>query len=79
MGSDPYRDSALARALEEMATFVLSHLPDQSFQILKEVEEITSLEVLAATLGGYEQMVSVTGQPGIEHLRSIKSILRQYL
>ena len=77
--SDPKKDAALASALDSMANFVLVHLPDQSFQILKEIEEITSLEILAATLGGYEQMVLVTGQQGTDHLRSIKSTLRQYL
>ena len=76
---DSPKSQALASALTEMGNFVLTHMPDQSFQILKEIEEITSLEVLAATLGGYEQMVSVMGQQGLDHLRSIKSILRQYL
>lgn len=77
--ADSPKGQALAGALTEMANFVLTHLPDQSFQILKEIEEITSLEVLAATLGGYEQMVSVKGQLGVDHLRSIKSVLRQHL
>lgn len=76
---DPQKQAALKGVLDEMANFVLTHLPDQSFQILKEIEEITSLEVLAATLGGYEQMVSNLGQVSADHLRHVKSILRQHL
>ena len=79
LGLDSPAGHALAGALTDMANFVLTHMPDQSFQILKEIEEITSLEVLAATLGGYEQMVLGTGQLGADHIRSIKSILREHL
>ena len=76
---DPQKQAALNGVLDDMANFVLTHLPDQSFQILKEIEEITSLEVLAATLGGYEQMVSSVGQLSAGHLSHIKSVLRQHL
>ena len=76
---DQQRTVVLAKTLELMANFVLTYLPEQSFEVLKEIEEITSLEVLAATLGGYEQMVSPVGQPGAEHLRMIKQTLRENL
>ncbi len=72
-------NKVLESVLNEMADFVLMHSPEQSFQILKEIEEITSLEVLAATLGGYEQMVSNLGKAGADHLNSIKSTLREHL
>ena len=62
-----------------MAEFVLTKIPEHSFQILKEIEEITSLEVLAATLGGYEQMVSSAGHGSAAHLLNIKSTLREHL
>lgn len=65
--------------LDSMAHFVLTHLPEQSFQILKEIEEITTLELLAVTLGGYEQMVASVGEPSVHHLRSIKQTLRENL
>lgn len=70
---------ALQGVTDSMANFVLTHLPDQSFQILKEIEEITSLELLAVTLGGYEQMVAVVGEPSVQHLKSIKQVLRDNL
>jgi hypothetical protein len=76
---DQQKSAALASTLDLMANFVLIHLPDQSFQVLKEIEEITSLEVLAATLGGYEQMVSHLGAAGADHLRQVKSVLRDNL
>ena len=80
-GSTPdlQQQAALTGVLDEMANFVLTHLPDQSFQILKEIEEIASLEVLAATLGGYEQMVANLGEISANHVRHIKSVLRQHL
>ncbi len=65
--------------LDAMAHFVLTHLPEQSFQILKEIEEITSLELLAVTLGGYEQMVATVGEPSVRHLKLIKQTLRENL
>lgn len=71
--------SALKAAVDDMANFVLMHLPNQSFQILKEIEDITSLELLAVTLGGYEQMVRHLGEPAVQHIRYIKQILRDHL
>ena len=70
---------ALQSVVDSMSNFVLTHLPDQSFQILKEIEEITSLELLAVTLGGYEQMVAVVGEPSVQHLKAIKQVLRDNL
>ena len=70
---------ALQAVVDSMSLFVLTHLPDQSFQILKEIEEITSLELLAVTLGGYEQMVAVVGEPSVQHLNAIKQVLRDNL
>ena len=70
---------ALQAVVDSMSHFVLTHLPDQSFQILKEIEEITSLELLAVTLGGYEQMIAVIGEPSVQHLKAIKQVLRDNL
>lgn len=71
--------AALQDILDTMSNFVLTHLPGQSFQILREIEEITSLELLAVTLGGYEQMVASVGEPSVLHLKSIKQTLRDNL
>ena len=77
--ADEKRSAALKTAVDEMAGFVLTHIPDQSFSLLKEIEEITSIELLAVTLGGYEQMVSHLGEPSIVHLRHIKRVLQENL
>lgn len=69
----------LASIVNEMSIFVLTHLPEQSFQTLKEIEEISSLEILAATLGGYEQIISHLGERSAQHLRRINSTLRAKL
>ena len=76
---DRAKAAALASLVNEMSNFVLTCIPEQSFQILKEIEEVSSLEILAATLGGYEQMVSHLGDQGKQHVRHIKSILRDNL
>jgi hypothetical protein len=70
---------ALQSATDLMGSFVLTHMPEQSFQILKELEEVTSLEMLAVLLSGYEQMISHLGEQGVQHLVHVKKILRDNL
>lgn len=70
---------ALQAATDLMGSFVLSYLPEQSFQILKELEEVTSLDMLAVILSGYQQMVSHLGESSIRHLEQVKQILRENL
>lgn len=70
---------ALQSATDLMGSFVLTHMPEQSFQILKELEEVTSLEMIAVLLSGYEQMISHLGEPGAQHLVHVKKILRDNL
>jgi hypothetical protein len=77
--SEVKRSQALRQAEDSMANFVLTHLPEQSFAILQELEALTSLEQLAATLGGYEQVVSQVGPASQDHLTQIKQILREHL
>ena len=76
---DEEKAMALKAVVDNMAGFVLTHLPDQSFSLLKEIEEITSMELLAVTLGGYEQMVSHLGAPSVAHLKYIKRVLHENL
>ena len=77
--SDALRSQALRKAEDIMSDFVLTHLPEQSFGLLKELEALTSLEQLAATLGGYEQVVSQVGGASREHLAQLEQILREHL
>lgn len=71
------RAAALKAITDDMAGFVLTHLPEQSFFLLKEIEDITSIEMLAVMLGGYTQMVSHLGQASDVHLASIRQALRE--
>ncbi len=73
------RKQALTRAVDLMATFVLTHIPVDSFSILKELESLESLEQLGATLGGYEQVIAHVGPATQEHVSQIRQILREYL
>jgi DNA-binding MarR family transcriptional regulator len=79
LAAEQKKTEVLAGILDAMSHFVLTHAPEQSFQILKEIEEISSLEILAATLGGYEQMISHLGENSTQHMRHIKSTLRDNL
>jgi hypothetical protein len=75
-GQNPHARAALARAVDLMSTFVLTHLPGAAVSLLAELEALTSLEQLAVTLGGYEQLVSSAGPASVDHVREIKEILR---
>lgn len=73
------RSQALARAIDSMSNFVLTNAPEHSFVILKELDQISQLEQLAVTLGGYEQLIGHLGVPAQEHLGLIKGLLRDYM
>lgn len=73
------RSQALARAIDSMSNFVLTNAPEHSFVILKELDQISQLEQLAVTLGGYEQLICHLGVPAQEHLGLIKGLLRDYM
>jgi hypothetical protein len=73
------RPEALGRAVDMMSNFVLTYAPEHSFMVLKELEDLTNLEQLAVTLGGYEMIVSHLGPIAREHLLLVKQILRDNL
>lgn len=73
------RAQALARAVDAMSNFVLAHTPQYAFMVLKELEQMTQLEQVAVTLGGYEQLIKPVGAPAQEHLAFVKNLLREYM
>ncbi len=73
------RSQVLRRAVESMSNFVLTHAPEHSFMVLKELEQLDSLEQLAVTLGGYEQLIAHVGVLAEQHVYSIKQLLRENL
>lgn len=71
--------NALQAAKQLMARFTQAHLPDQSNEILEQLNQINDLEMLAVMLSGYENIVSPIGTFATEHLFDIKRILYQNL
>ena len=71
--------NALQAAKQLMARFTQAHLPDQSSEILEQLNQINDLEMLAVMLSGYESIVSPIGAFATEHLFDIKRILYQNL
>ena len=68
---------ALTRAVDMMSDFVLINAPSQAMMVLKELEQLRTLEQLAVTLGGYEQVISHLGEPARAHILLVKQILRE--
>ena len=79
MVSAEKRAQALMQAKESMASFVLAHSPENAFSVLSEVDDINSLEQLAATLGGYAQLISNAGPASQSHIQFLKQILQENL
>jgi hypothetical protein len=73
------RAQALATVVERMSDFVLINAPEHAFLVLKELESLSSLEQLAVTLGGYEQLVSHLGELSHQHLTHIRQLLREHI
>lgn len=54
------------------------HLPHDAPQILYNLLQINSLELLAVSLGGYEQMVGHLGPVADAHVENLRSLLRDH-
>ncbi len=70
---------SLGRAVDLMSNFVLTYAPEQAFLVLKELEDLTDMEQLAVTLGGYEMLIAHVGPLAQEHILLIKQILKESL
>ena len=69
---------ALALAVQMIEKFVLEHLPQDAPQILDNLSRMNSLELLAVSLGGYEQLVGHLGLVADQHVNEIQKILRDH-
>jgi hypothetical protein len=68
----------LALLTGQMSDFVLTQAPHLAFDILKELEDISSWEQLAVLLGGYEWMLrDVASSP--THLSDVRQALKRHL
>ena len=77
--SDTQRTWALSQAKDAMASYVLLHCPKKAFSVLREIDEITSLEQLAATLAGYRELVSGAGDAHRAHIQVLNKLLQDNL
>jgi hypothetical protein len=59
-------------AKDMMSDFVLNHVPQHAYSALKEIEQITSLAILAGSLDAYELLVRPTGMMGKRHIQQLR-------
>lgn len=69
---------ALAQAVQLIEQFVREYLPQDAPQILDNLSQMNSLELLAVSLGGYEQMVSHLGPVADAHVKALRDILHKH-
>ena len=72
-------DALLTQVKSEMETFLLTHAPQVALQVLGDIERLTSLGQLEASLGSYQQMISATGILGMTHLRQVRARLNEHV
>lgn len=73
----PHCAVAVARIVEVMTTFVLTHIPQQAFTLLAELESFQTLDELEAGLPGYALLAQAQGPAGIVHLAELTERLRE--
>lgn len=69
---------ALTQAVDLIAKFVREHLPQDAPQILDNLSQMNSLELLAVSLGGYEQMTGHLGPVADQHVEDLRKILHDH-
>lgn len=67
-------EQLLNDAKDLMSDFVLAHIPQHAFSVLKEIEQITSLAILASSIDAYELLVQPTSLTEKRHIQKLRSI-----
>ena len=65
----------LKSAIGLISDFVSEHLPGESIEIVLELERLSSVEQLLASLKGYESMIAGIGEPAHQHMAALRSAL----
>ena len=65
----------LAQAVQLIAKFVRERMPQDAPQILDNLSQMNSLELLAVSLGGYAQMVGHLGPAADQHVEELRNLL----
>jgi hypothetical protein len=68
----------LKQAVGLMSDFVSEHLPLQSIEIVLELERLTSVEQLIASLSGYEALIGSQGEAARRHLTELRAVLSSH-
>ena len=69
------RVALLAQCKSDMETFLLVHAPRVALTLLSDIESITTLDQLEASLSTYEEMITATGRLGWTHVTQIRELL----
>lgn len=69
-------DRAVQDAVAVMTDFVMQHLPNDALEISFELESLTSIAQLKASLGLYEAKIQHLGSSAVEHLAKLKRMIR---
>jgi hypothetical protein len=77
VGDPSVVERVLHQAIEAMASFVLSHLPGSAFQLLPEIEALSTLDQLVVLMDGYAQFAADAGEPGRAHLAQLNRLLAE--
>jgi hypothetical protein len=73
--SDPSMDEwTLDVATQFMSNFLLTHMPENAFQVLPEIESLKSMDQLKVMIDGYAQLVAGTGEVGKTHVAELRSL-----
>ena len=73
----PEPSTGLARIVDVMSTFVLTHLPQQAFTVLAKLEGFKSLNELEAGLPDYAVLAKASGPVGVVHLAEVTERVRE--
>jgi hypothetical protein len=68
-------DRMAQQVADQMATFVLTYLPQKAFTELLEIEKILSIDQLKLRFPSYELLARSVGPAGEEHLEELHSVI----
>ncbi len=68
-------DRMAQQVADQMATFVLTYLPQKAFTELAEIEKILTAEQLKLRFPSYELLAKSVGPAGEEHLKELHSVI----
>ena len=69
--------AGLPRIVDVMATFVLTHCPQQAFSVLARLEGFQTLDELNAGLPEYSLLANACGAAGVVHLAELTERMRE--